>query len=548
MSWNMTANLNPEFVRGMRTGLPQRRAVFVAALTVAILAIGGWLLWTANAPSHYYSDHVTWTERLATQQKEFGRQAFGILTVTLFGLLFILAPTMAGLSFIQERLRGTAIFQQMSLLSPLQLAAGKFFGSGLLAYFVAAMLVVPAAFAAAIGHVHADMAVRLYLFLFVGGLCMQAIGLAVSAALAAPNERQLRGGLLVGPLVGLGGAVTALALSQYFTYDHNSLSYQEYYYRYYNWHFYGVEVPAYTIILGVLAFAGVCAFVGAVGRIKSWQLIPTRPHAAWLFIAAAEAILVGLLWGRHLEDELPNSRLVLYLALNWIALAALCGATALRRGRLREWWSAERDAVAVFQRGEIKNTVKTFLVALGISLAGLTALWASYHFGPDGRYGQLDPLPLVAVAACFAASMLGMAAFVQFAAMHRFRVGGWAGVALMCIFYFFMGVAGAIFDDKNNSAALVNPLVYAEATTKGDFYMDSYYRSTTNDYVGSEYRTIVLAEPVYEVNTNPGYDLNSARARGLLVQGLLALCCFGLAYVKWSSVRTEMLSTGPEAV
>ncbi len=546
MSWNITASLNPEFVRGMRMSLPRRRAVFVAALTVAILLGGGWLLWAASAPYRY--DYLTDAHLHALRVRSFGGQTFKILTVTLFGLLFILAPAMAGLSFIQERLRGTAIFQQMSLLSPLRLTTGKFFASGLLAYFIAGILLLPTAFAAALGRTDAETIVRLYLFLFIGGLCWQAVGLALSAALAAPNEKPLRGGLLVGPLVGLGGGITALALSQYFIYNYSeNIESGEYYRGYYTWHFFGAEVPAYAVILGLLAFAGIAAFVGAVGRVKSWQLIPTKPFALWFFIAAAETLLVGLLWGRHANDTIPNERLVIYLLLNWIALAALAGSSALRRGRLREWWSAERDPVAVFQRGEIKNTLKTFLIALGISLAGFTALWTSYRFHPDGSFGGLNTPALFSVAFCFAATMLGMAAFIQFVALYRFRIGGWAGVALMLIFYIFMAVAGALFDGKHNSAALANPLVYAEATTKGDYFMDSYYYDTRAEYLGGEYRQVPIINPKYEVRTD-SYNIGSAHARGLIIEGVLALCCFGLAYIKWSRVREEMLSGGPEIV
>jgi hypothetical protein len=36
--------------------------------------------------------------------------------------------------------------------------------------------------------------------------------------------------------------------------------------------------------------------------------------------------------------------------------------------------------------------------------------------------------------------------------------------------------------------------------------------------------------------------------RGVVLEGFIALCCFGLAYLKWSRVREEMLSGGSEAV
>ncbi len=141
MSWNITANLNPEFVRSLRVTLPRRRAVFLAALTVAILAAGGWLLWSSAYPVY---GRLTEAQRVVMQRREFGRMSFNVLTVILFCLLFLLAPATAGLSFIQERLRGTAIFQQMSLLSPAGLARGKFLAGGLLAYYVAALVLLGA--------------------------------------------------------------------------------------------------------------------------------------------------------------------------------------------------------------------------------------------------------------------------------------------------------------------------------------------------------------------------------------------------------------------
>ncbi len=81
--------------------------------------------------------------------------------LALFGLLFVLAPATAALSFIQEKLRGTSIFQQMVLLSPFDLAVGKFFGSGLLAYFIAALILPFSAAAAVVGSLNIGMVFRL---------------------------------------------------------------------------------------------------------------------------------------------------------------------------------------------------------------------------------------------------------------------------------------------------------------------------------------------------------------------------------------------------
>src|SRR5215203_3125248 len=127
------------------------------------------------------------------QVKSFGSESYVILTVLLFALLFVLGPALAGLSFVQERLRGTTIFQQMTLLSPFRLAAGKFWGAGALAYFVA-LLLLPCALASAwLGGVEFDRVARLYLFLVVGGLAWQALGLYASAALCGASGRAARG-------------------------------------------------------------------------------------------------------------------------------------------------------------------------------------------------------------------------------------------------------------------------------------------------------------------------------------------------------------------
>ncbi|HEX8336104.1 MAG TPA: hypothetical protein VF621_05200, partial [Pyrinomonadaceae bacterium] len=502
MAWNPSLSMNPELVRSLRTTLPRRRALFVAGLTVALLAAGAWVVWNKSAPSAYDLDWRTLetsalqAEMRARRLKSFGATSYGVLTVLLFALLFVLGPATAGLSFVQERLRGTAIFQQMSLLSPFRLAAGKFWGAGALAYFVA-LILAPCALASAwLGGLDPAKVARLYLFLLVGGLAWQALGLYASAALAGgASGRAPRGGLLVGPLVAVGGAVTALALNQFFTADYEMMArwladfragkeeFSEYYYRNYQsfwWHFYGLRVPAYAVVLGLVGFAGVWSFAGAVRRVKAWQLMPVGAGPAWLFFGSACALLTGLLWGRYLDDALPADRLQGYMLLSWGAVAALAGGSALTRGRLREWWSAERDPLALLQRSEIKASVTTILVAAGFSLAGLFALWVGYHVDPLGNRPELNFWSqFVPVALCFALTLSATVAFVQFCAMFRFRLGGWAGVALLAFVYAFAGVAGAMMEEPANTPLLLNPLYYAEAVTKGDYYLDSTYKSLT---------------------------------------------------------------------
>ncbi|HEX7312868.1 MAG TPA: hypothetical protein VF297_03050 [Pyrinomonadaceae bacterium] len=566
MAWNPSLSLNPELVRVLRTTLPKRRALFVAGLTVVVLAAGAWVVWTKSAPPVSSESHraITYSAaneaaRWARQVRRFGSESYLILTVTLFGLLFVLGPALAGLSFVQERLRGTAIFQQMSLLSPFRLAAGKFWGAGALAYFVA-LLLLPCAFGAAwLGGVDPAKVARLYLFLLVGGFAWQALGLYASAALSGASGRAPRGGLLVGPLVAVGGAVSALALSRFFTADYEMMAREiaefavegavnDYYYRSYQafwWHFYGARVPAYAVVLGLVGFVGLWSFAGAVRRVKAWQLIPVGPRPAWLFFGSAFALLTGLLWGRYPDDPLPNFRLEVYMFLCWGALAALAGESALTRTRLREWWSAERDPLALLQRSETRGSVQTILAAAGFSLAGLLALWMSYHVDPRGNYGGYNlASQFLPIALCFALTLAATVAFVQLCAMFRFRLGGWAGVALLVFVYAFTGVAGAMSDEQDNTPALLNPLSYAETIMRGDYYMNSSYPSLRWSYEAvneEKYRTYLVEPKEYEPRARPDYDLASATARGLAVEGGFALLCLLLATFKWRQTRRDML-------
>jgi hypothetical protein len=564
MAWNPSLSLNPEFVRVMRTTLPRRRALFVAGLTGVLLAAGAWVVWNGSAPPGYGSPEVLddpayQASLWARQVKSFGSDSYGVLTVLLFALLFVLGPALAGLSFVQERLRGTAIFQQMSLLSPFRLAAGKFWGAGALSYFVA-LLLLPCALASAwLGGVDFNKVARLYLFLLVGGFAWQALGLYASAARCGASGRAPRGGLLVGPLVAVGGAMTALALAQFFLADYESMarslveygwsSEDPYRYREYQsywWHFYGARLPAYAVVLGLVGFAGLWGFAGAVRRVKAWQLIPLGARPAWLFFASACALLTGMLWGRYLDDAVPVYRLEIYMFLCWGAVAALAGDSALTRARLREWWSAEPGPLALLQRSEIKASVKTILVASGFSLAGLCALWLSYHVTPLGNRAEYNLVTqFLPVALCFALTLVATVAFVQCCAMYRFRLGGWAGVALLVFVYAFAGAAGAMLRESDNTPALLNPLAYAVAVTSGDYYLDSNYDSFHWSYEqtanGTRSRPIVNAPRDYQPHARPHDNLASATTRGLALQSGFALLCLLLATLKWRSTRCDML-------
>jgi hypothetical protein len=254
--------------------------------------------------------------------------------------------------------------------------------------------------------------------------------------------------------------------------------------------------------------------------------------------------VTGLLWGRHLDDTLPATRLEVYMLLCWGGVAALAGESALTRARLREWWSAEPGPVALLQRSEIKASVNSILVAAGFSLAGLFALWMSYHVDPGGNPPEYKlGTHFLPIALCFALTLAATVAFVQFCAMYRFRLGGWAGVALLVFVYAFAGVSGALLKETDNTATLFNPLAYSVAVTRGDYYLDSSYASLQwlYDPADKHYHYVVTEPAEYKPHGRPRYDLASAAARGLTAQGGFALLCLLLATLKWRQTRRDML-------
>jgi hypothetical protein len=85
-----------------------------------------------------------------------------------------------------------------------------------------------------------------------------------------------------------------------------------------------------------------------------------------------------------------------------------------------------------------------------------------------------------------------------------------------------MGIVAASVENKKSTAALLNPLVYATVITEGDPFMNR------QDTYGAAH------------GPNAGQAW-SALAHGLIAQGVLAISCFGLAYVKWRQTEEEIL-------
>jgi hypothetical protein len=517
---------NPELNRILKINLPARRLLFIGGFALAVVAIVAGLQWNSRVGNA--------VEITPPYIRSFGRDTYWMLTVVLFGLLFVLAPAMTALSFIQEKLRGTAIFQQMLLIKPLDIAVGKFLGSGAPSYFAAAFILPFALLAAVVGEQPAEKVFDLYLFLVIGGLSCQAVGLFVSAALSSPTDKALRGGLLVGPAIGAMSAIIALYYYRYFS--------DEYYRSSDLWHFFGMTVEAYAMVLVFLCFIGVWAFAGAVRRIKASQLVPLKPWPVWLFFATAEALLAGLLWGWQISSyyqltaygTAPIRNLTLYMILNWGALLALAGSMALSRNRLREAWSAGDDPLGLFQRQEIRNNFKTFLIALGVSMTGLVVLWVSYHLDAANLPSEMALNQLVPIALGFAFTIASGLFFIQYSAMQRFRARAWAGVGLILAFYLMAGVVGAMFKDEGNTANLLNPAIYAYQLTQGDDYMDRVsLHYTSFDETSVSYHTTARYKEFK--------DKETLIAHGLIAEGLLALGCFGLVYLKWRKIEDEML-------
>jgi hypothetical protein len=525
-SFNLISN--PELDRVLRISLPARRLLFIGGFAFMLVLVIAGLQWNHYATRDYYSEYDKITHA--------GRETYWMLTVVLFGLLFVLAPAMTALSFIQEKLRGTAIFQQMILLKPLDIAVGKFLGNGAASYFAALIILPFALFAALLGDQTSENVFNLYLFLIIGGLSFQAAGLFVSAALSGSAEKRFRGELLIGPAVGVLGAASAFMCYRDFTdYRGRTDNY---------WHFYGMTVESYVIILGLLIFMGVWAFAGAVRKIKASQLVPVRAWPVWLFFATAEALLVGILWGWQYYSSYqltfygtpPVQHLIFYMVINWFALITLAGSLALSRNRLREWWSAGDDPLGLFHRAEVRNSIKTFLIALGVSLTGLVALWIGYHADGDEFPQTLVLSQLVPIALGFTFAVAGALCFIQYSAMQRFRARAWAGVGLVLIFYLVLGVAGLLIDKSDNTANLVNPACFAYQLTEGDVYMD-------RNYV--RYNWYDLTRVAF-YNTTRGMnrtDHSGLIIHGLLAEGLLALGTFGLAYLKWRKLVDEMVES-----
>ncbi len=138
---------------------------------------------------------------------------------------------------------------------------------------------------------------------------------------------------------------------------------------------------------------------------------------------------------------------------------------------------------------------------------------------------------LFAIAISFAASVIGIAAFVQYCAMRRFRVGGWAGVALAAVFYICMTMTVSILSQTNNVPALINPALYAHVISGDDPYMLMHEDRSLEGAVSIQREMLIGNESTPQ----------KALVHGLIIETLLAFGCVWLARSKWRKTRAEML-------
>ncbi len=519
--------INPELVKSFRISLAPRRAIMMALLSASVALVIAGVSWATYADSRQMS--------LEARIDSAATTAFEGYFVVLVALMFVMAPALTALSFIQEKLRGTAIFQQMVLLSPFDAAVGKFVGSTLAVYFIALIFSPFFILSAALSDARQSALANYCVLIFFGGLFCQSVGLLLSAAFSSTGDKMARGGLLIGPLAGaLGIIIFVLARSSFVE--------RSMYTGYLSWHFYGADVPAQFAIVSLFVIGTISAFLLSVRQIKTSQLIRLQQWPLWLFLLVSEAVLVGLDWrwtGDTVEGYFgytpPIVKLVFYLSLNWVALLILAGGSAVGSDRIRELWSATRDAHVIFNRSEIKKIALTFLIATGISVAGLIALWQSYHAPLNGVTPNISQgVVMISVALCFVATVIGMAAFVQYCAMSKLRMGGWAGVALAIALYGVLAVAGSLTGSSKGVISLLNPLQFMDAVTEQDDCMQRASAEKPRP-IGSDL-DIMKGEGIQEA------DPNVTLIRGVMGESLLAMMFVGLTFLRWNKLKDEMIA------
>ncbi|MBI4851412.1 MAG: hypothetical protein HY819_06435 [Acidobacteria bacterium] len=496
---------NAEFLRNVRVQLTPRRLAFTCGLTVGLILISELLIWSATSPTQYSpSDY----DRIGA----FGTASFNLLFFAQVILLVAMAPSMLGGNMIQERLRNTLIFQQMTLLSPHEVLLGKMFGSTAICYILAALLMPFAFVSGLLAKVSIGSMIGAYLVLFIGALSWQAVSLFFSTSAVNANENVGRN--LAGLSYSIGGLAVFFMIIFFNIFWRRNWEFQEE-----TTYFFGLPIFNLSFALLVMAFVGFWAYVGAVRAFKDMQLVLLSPRTIWYFFITLEVLLVGWFWGAKTvweqnlyseqntyQSEQSSFLILAYLVINWVFLTALAGISAISRNQLQEWWSGGDDAVSMLKRTEIKNSVFNYPIAVAIALIGAMVLWVSIYLRFSGESLTYHfPIPtLLAILLGFAVTMVSAASFIQFCAMFRFKVANRAGAVLWIMLIIVAGIASGIFGPYS-IPGFFNPILFAGVLI--------------DDNIG----------------------ISSTMAYGLIIEIAFALLSIGFMYWKWRRTREEML-------
>ncbi|MBX7218590.1 MAG: hypothetical protein K1Y36_01475 [Blastocatellia bacterium] len=500
---------NPEFVRNVR--LQHNLMLGGTVILVVVLALVEMLLWM-SVYSNIVPPWEIWSK--------FGQTSFYVLLFGEFILFFCAAAGAIGSSFAKERVAGTLLFQQMTLLSPHEMILGKLLGAAAPCYLWTAMLLPFSLLAAGLANLDWWFVGQSYLILLVGGVAFQmlamraSIGAAADAAYANPAKiRRLEG---VGPALGVASGVLLFPAFGIFgeALFHNlPIS------------FWGMSLPGIVVIVMLGLFIGGWSYGGAVRSYQKLQNKYLSPVPTWFFLGSVNFMAIGFLWNPdtgqtgHLGYfyQAAAARLTAIIAVNFFLVLGPLAETLMTRERLREWFSPVNDHYSAFRRQSIINAFKSLLVAIGTAVVSLGLVWINLKnqflgitiFKPHSDftdwYSGFSFLGWLTLTAAWLLSVAAMVGFTQYWSLTRPKANPFSGIGIWIGFLFLMVVIGV----------------------KAGFDSMIWLNTPISMIVG------VLLKPEHAV----GLSL-----KALLVELLLAIVSIALSYWQWKKNRDAVLA------
>ena len=303
------------------------------------------------------------------------------ITFMQFNLLVFYGAICAAKSVTQERAERTWDFQRLTPRSSLELAAGKFLGAPVFAWFLFACMLPAALITVILAPVETSW---LFLSRFALGLSCALLAIAVGLLASAYDETGGSGmGHLAGPLVGLAGIGALNASYRYLESLGRPYAQPISFYGYSLSELQGVLFLAVTF----LAF-GVWAFLGARYRIgrdllekrKLWRLPAFLVFLAW-YVAGFCFPQVSTTGGDLLAALLVPS-LVVYMA-------------AFLSGERREYWRrwlVKENAPRLLDQAPawLKGSASILVIAAALMVCSSGGVWSAGKI--TGRYFLIFPL------------------------------------------------------------------------------------------------------------------------------------------------------------